>query len=77
MIRPEEIEPLSNYNILTNDDSNVLLMLPGYFKGEPLIAEIRYHGGEEIINENTLKDVFGVTAHIVEMEGKRGIIYEE
>ena len=38
---------------------------------------IRYHGGEEIINETTLKDVFGVTARIVETEGKKGIIYEE
>ena len=38
---------------------------------------IRYRGGEDIINEKTLKDVFGVNAHTVEVEGKRSIIYED
>lgn len=38
---------------------------------------IRYRGGEEIINEKTLKEIFGVDARIVQVEGKRSIIYED
>jgi len=38
---------------------------------------VRYQGGEDIINETTLKEIFGVNAHVVETEGKRGIIYED
>lgn len=41
-LQAERIEPLNRYGILTNDDGQIMLLLPGYFRGEP--ALYRRHG---------------------------------
>ncbi len=54
---PERIEPISMYDLLTNDDNEVLLALPGYFKGEAKTAELHYQGNTHAIlvrNEDQL-----------------------
>ncbi|MCR5766915.1 MAG: CbrC family protein [Lachnospiraceae bacterium] len=48
-LRPEEIEPLRIYNILANDDDELLIQLPGYFKGEALEHKLLYNGGSDAI----------------------------
>ncbi len=48
-LRPAEIEPLNCYSILTNDDGQILLVLPGYFRGEPEVAELLYNGHSHAI----------------------------
>ncbi|MCR5324740.1 MAG: CbrC family protein [Lachnospiraceae bacterium] len=47
--RPEELEPLKMYNFLSNDDNEVLLQLPGCFKGEALIGKFYYNGGRHAV----------------------------
>lgn len=48
-MRYERIEPLKNYNFFGNDDNEILLMLPGYYKGKPTINELHYAGGRNAI----------------------------
>ncbi|MCR5094067.1 MAG: CbrC family protein [Lachnospiraceae bacterium] len=48
-IPPEEIEPLCVYNILKNDDEELMILVPGYHRGEPIEPEIHYHGGQHAI----------------------------
>ncbi|MCR5675787.1 MAG: CbrC family protein [Lachnospiraceae bacterium] len=48
-IPPEEIEPLCTYNILKNDEEQLLIIVPGYFKGEPVRPEIHYNAGQHAI----------------------------
>ena len=38
-------------------------------------GEIKHTGGVETINENTIEDIFGVKATILEAEGKKAIVY--
>ncbi len=38
-------------------------------------GEVKYTGGVEIINENTVDDVFGVKAKIFEVEGHKAVIF--
>ncbi|MBR4800578.1 MAG: ABC transporter ATP-binding protein [Clostridia bacterium] len=38
-------------------------------------GEIKHTGGVEILNENTISDVFGVKAAILEAEGRKAIVY--
>lgn len=54
-LQAERIEPLNRYGILTNDDGQIMLLLPGYFRGEPALAELLYNGHDHAIlarNEN-------------------------
>ena len=54
-LQAERIEPLNCYSILTNDDGQIMLLLPGYFRGEPALAELLYNGHDHAIlarNEN-------------------------
>ncbi len=48
-LRAERIEPLNYYSILTNDDGQIMLLLPGYFRGEPALAELLYNGHNHAI----------------------------
>ena len=48
-LRPEDLEPLSCYGILTNEEEKLLLVLPGYFRGEPEDAMLFYNGGDHAI----------------------------
>ncbi|MCR4655271.1 MAG: CbrC family protein [Lachnospiraceae bacterium] len=44
---PREIEPIYNYYFITDaEDDGLTLQIPGYFKGEALIGELHYNGGE-------------------------------
>ena len=44
---PRETEPIYDYNFITDaEDDGLTLQLPGYFKGEALIGELHYNGGE-------------------------------
>ena len=47
--RPEDMEPLRFYNFLSNDDDEILLKLPGYFKGDALEPKFYYSGGKHAI----------------------------
>ncbi len=48
-MKPEYCEPLAWYNILTNDDDELLIMLPGYYEGEPDFPVIWYDGKENAV----------------------------
>lgn len=47
--RPEEIEPLWDYEVVQDDDDEYGLLIPGYYKGEPRVHELHYDGGEHAI----------------------------
>ena len=46
-LKPEEMEILGYYDFLVNDDEEVMLVLPGYFKGEAIEARFLYDGGPD------------------------------
>lgn len=48
-MRPEYCEPLNLYDVLTNDDDEILIVMPGYFKGEPENPRILYDGKENAV----------------------------
>ncbi len=45
LLTPEEVEPLGNYGILKNDEEELMLILPGYFKGREEKPVLYYDGG--------------------------------
>ena len=45
-----EVEPLYNYQFTTDaEDDDLTIEIPGYFKGEALVRELYYNGGEHAI----------------------------
>ena len=36
---------------------------------------VKYEGGAETVNENTLCDIFGVKAKIIEANGRKAVVY--
>ncbi|MCR5094068.1 MAG: CbrC family protein [Lachnospiraceae bacterium] len=49
-MNPYEIEPIYNYNFTTGaEDDDLTLEIPGYFKGEALVRELHYNGGEHAV----------------------------
>lgn len=45
----EEIQPLSDYTILMNDDEEILVLVPGCYKGMPLVSKVYYNGGKHAL----------------------------
>ena len=46
-LKPELMECLNYYDCLENDNNQAMVIIYGYFKGEPLIAEVHYDGESE------------------------------
>ena len=82
VLKPEEIEPISNYNILTNDANEVLIVIPGFFRGKAREAKLLYNGGDHAIlvrnrHQILLCDAVHPDVRKTIMENDKVLIFEE